>query len=357
MIPFFSAAITSLDTVYRAATGHNLSPAEKAKAIHTFRTNAAMMGIMTIAYAMMLQGDEDYQKLPDDVKDGNWLLPNPLGEGHSFIRIPVPFEVGFLFKTVPEAAVRYLAGNSTGKEVLASYGAGVIQNLPGNGLLIPQAAKPILETMTNHSFFTGRSIESMADQNVRVGLRGQNASETAKLLSNFGLDKIGLSPAKIDNIISGYTAQLGSYATSAADVALNAAQGKSVTAKNIEEMPGFKAFMTNPNISKAAGDFYKLQHEAVEAVTEYNRLKKSGDREGLTSFLEDERNKKLVMSEPALRKIQTQMTTIQNQVKLIKNNEKLDPEVRRERVNKLMSMYDQISKQMSRVLASTKLEK
>jgi hypothetical protein len=357
MIPFFSAAITSLDTVYRAATGYNLNPKEKAEAMRVFRTNAAMMSIMAIAYAMMLQGDEDYQKLPDDVKDGNWLLPNPMGEGHSFIRIPVPFEVGFLFKTVPEAAVRALAGNSTGKEVLASYGAGLIQNLPGNGLLIPQAAKPILETMTNHSFFTGRSIESMGDQNVRVGLRGQNASETAKLLSNLGLDKINLSPAKIDNIISGYTAQLGSYATSAADVALNAAQGKSVAAKNIEELPGFKAFMTNPNISKAAGDFYKLQHEAVEAVTEFNRLKKSGDREGLTSFLEDERNKKLVMSEPALRKIQTQMTTIQNQVKLIKNNEKLDPEIRRERVNKLMGMYDQISKQMGKVLAATKLER
>lgn len=357
MIPFFSAAITSLDTVYRAATGYGLNPAEKAKAQKMFYSRAAMMTIMTMAYAMLLQGDEDYQKLPDDVKDGNWLMPNPMGGGHSFIRIPVPFEVGFLFKTVPEAAIRYLAGNSTGKEVLASYGAGVVQNLPGNGLIIPQAAKPILETMTNHSFFTGRSIESMSDQNLPVSKRGQNASEVAKILSNLGLDKINLSPAKIDNIIQGYTAQLGTFAVNAADAAVVAAEGKSMMGRNIEQMPGFKTFMTNPNTSKAVGDFYKLQHEAVEVVHEFNNLKKSGNREEVMSYLADERNKKLIMAEPALRKIQTQLTNISNQVKLIKNNEKLDPEVRLQRVNALMSTYDKVAKQMNVVLRASNLDK
>lgn len=357
MIPFFSAAVTSLDTVYRAATGYGLNPAEKAQAQRMFYSRAAMMSIMTVAYAMLLQGDEDYQKLPDDVKDGNWLMPNPLGEGRSFIRIPVPFEVGFLFKTVPEAAVRYLAGNSTGKEVLASYGAGVVHNLPGNGLIIPQLAKPILETMTNHSFFTGRSIESMSDQNLPVGKRGQNASEVAKLLSNMGLDNFKLSPVKIDNIIQGYTAQLGTFAVNAADAALIAAEGKSVMAKNIEQMPGFKTFMTNPNTSKAVGDFYKLQNEAKEVVRAFNDLKKSGDREEVMGYLADERNKKLIMAEPALRKIQTQLSAISNQAKLIKNNEKIDPEVRLQRVNELMVTYDKVAQQMNQVLRATQLDR
>jgi len=357
MIPFFSASITSLDTVYRAATGHNLNPAEKAEAIRIFRTRALAMTAMSIVYAMAMQGDPDYQKLPDDTKDGNWLMPNPLGEGHSFIRVPVPFEVGFLFKTIPEAAIRYMAGNNIGKEVLASYLSGVIQNSPGNGLPIPQAAKPILETMTNYSFFTGRTIESMSDQNVRVGLRGQNASEMAKILSNFGLDEINLSPAKIDNIIQGYTAQLGTFGTNAVDAMLMAAEGKTGASKNIEEMPGFKTFMTNPNVSKAVGDFYKIQHEAVEAVTEFNRAKSTGDKEGMLSFLADERNKQLLVSEPALRKLGTQLATIHKQAQMVKNNEGLDPEVRRERVNRLMTTYDKVAQQMNKVLIATKLER
>jgi hypothetical protein len=345
-----------LDTVYRAATGHNLNPKEKAEAIKLFRTRALAMTAMTMAYAMMMQSDPDYQKLPDDVKDSNWLMPNPLGEGHSFIKVPVPFEVGFLFKTIPEAAIRYMSDNSTGKEVLASYASGVMQNLPGNGVPIPQAAKPILETITNHSFFTGRPIESMSDQNLRVGLRGQNASETAKVLSNLGLDKIGLSPAKIDNIIQGYTAQLGTFAANGTDAMLMAAEGKEGPARNIEEMPGFKTFMTNPNVSKAVGEFYTLQREAVEATTEFNKLKSTGDREGMMAFLEDERNKKLIMGEPALRKIGTQLATIHKQAQMIRNNQALDPEVRRQRYNQMMDTYDKVSRQMNKVLEATKLE-
>ena len=284
-------------------------------------------------------------------------MPNPMGNGHSFIKVPVPFEVGFLFKTIPEAVVRYMNGNSTGKEVLASYGSGVMQNLPGNGVIIPQIAKPALETVTNHSFFTGRSIESMSDQNLPVSKRGQNASETSKILSNLGLDKIGLSPAKIDNIIQGYTAQLGAYAVNAADAMVLAAEGKTPASKNIEEMPGFKSIMTNPNISKAVGEFYQLQHEAVEANTEFNKLKSTGDREGMIGFLADERNKKLIMAEPALRKIQTQLANIQKQAQLIKNNEKIDPDVRMQRYNQMMTMYDKVAQQMNKVLAATKLEK
>jgi len=186
MIPFFSAAITSLDTMYRAATGYGLNPAEKKKAQELFRKRAAMMVVLSTAYAMMLQDDDDYKKLPDNVKDNNWLFPNPFGGGHSFIKIPVPFEVGFLFKTIPEAGVRYMAGTSTGKEVLASYALGLQRNLPGEGVLIPQAAKPALEAITNYSFFTGRPIEGMSDQGLPVAMRGPNASEVAKLMSKYG---------------------------------------------------------------------------------------------------------------------------------------------------------------------------
>lgn len=355
MIPFFSAAITSLDTLYRASTGYNLNPEEKAKAKQMFRSRATTMAVMAMVYAMMLQDDEEYKKLPDEVKDANWLLPNPLGDGKSFIKIPVPFEVGFLFKTIPETVVRYLAGNSTGADVLKSYRAGILQNLPGNGIPIPQAGKPILEHMTNYSFFTGRSLESSADQGLPVHMRGSNASETAKSLSKAGLDKLGLSPVELDNYIQGYTAQLGTFATSLADVLINTAEGKSTAAKNIEQLPGFRAFMTNPNVSKAVGDFYTLQREAVEVVHELNQLKKYNRRDELKEFLADDRNKKLIAIEPTLRRIQTQMATLRTQAKIIEDNQALEPEVRRARVNMFMDKYHEVAKQYEKVVKAAKL--
>lgn len=358
MIPFFSATIVSLDTLYRAATGYGLNPQEKAEVQRIFYSRALMMALLSTAYAMMLQDDEDYKKLPDNVKDNNWLMPNPFDpEGRTFIKIAIPYEVGFLFKTVPEIAVRYMADTSTGKEVLASFGSGIKRNLPGEGVLIPQGVKPALEAITNYSFFTGRSIEGMSDQGLPVAQRGPNASEISKLLSSYGLDKIGLSPAKLDYLIQGYTAELGTFTTGIASAAVNAATGKEPPAKNLEQQPFFRAFLTNPNTSKAASDFYEISSTAQETVNAFNRAKKEGRVEAIQEIMSDEERKKLLAVAPSLRKIQDQMANVRRQINVIRNNEKLDPEVRRDRINELMLTYDKIARQGYKVLEAAGIER
>jgi hypothetical protein len=357
MIPFFSATIVSLDTLYRAATGYGLNPKEKAEAQRIFYSRALMMAALSTVYAMMLQDDEDYKKLPDNVKDNNWLLPSPIGDERSFIKISIPYEVGFLFKTLPEAFVRYMADTSTGKETLASVALGIKRNLPGEGILIPQAFKPALESVTNYSFFTGRPIEGMSDKGLPVEYRGPHASELAKTLSSFGLNKIELSPAKIDALIQGYFAELGTFSTGLASSAINAATGKEPPAKNLEQMPFFKAFLTNSNTSKAATDYYEISNNAQEAVNAFNRMKKEGRIEEAKEFVSKEENKKLMAAAPSLRKIQDQMSTIRTQINVIERNEKIDPETRRQRINQLMTTYDKVARQGYKVLEAAGIER
>ena len=357
MIPFLSASVNSLDTVYRAATGYGLPPAEKKAAQMLFVKRAVMMSLMATAYAMLYQGDEDYKKLPDYTKDNNFLMPNPFGDGHTFIKVPVPFEVGFLFKTIPEATVRYMAGNSTGKEVLASYLSGVTNTIPGNAVPLPQAFKPAFEVITNHSFFTHRPIESVGEQNLPTAMRGARASEVAKQLSSLGLDKVGLSPAKIDYLIQGYTAELGAFSMNMASSAVDLATGKERTAKNIEEMPFFKSFMTNPKASKAIADFYDLAHTAQETVNEFNQYKKFGEGEKIKELMANEENRKLIAAAPALRGIQSQMTNLRTQMKLIDQNQNMPPEARRERLNQLQTVYENLAMQGDKLATAMKLER
>ena len=360
MIPFVSAQITSLDSVYRAMFAKHLSGAEKAEAQRSFRNAAMVMTMTTFAYAMMYSGDDDYDKVPDIVKDNNWLIPNPMEQG-SFIKIPIPFEVGYLFKAIPEVGVRYMKGDSTGKEVLASLKAGFLNNVPGGGLtpwnFTPQAFRPILETMSNYSNFTGRPIESMSDQGNPVAFRGDRASELAKQLSGLGLDKLNLSPAKIDYLIQAYTAELGTFASSTASYALNTAEGKPIVAKNISEYPGLSGFMTNPNSSKAVADFYDLDHKASELYTEFNNLKKTGQGQQAKDMLSDEQNKKLIESAPTLRRIQTQMTKINSAINVTKEASGLTPEERRDRINKLEKQLDMVSRQGYQVAKSVGLDR
>jgi hypothetical protein len=350
MVPFLSASITSLDTVYRAATGYGLPPAEKAAAQKLFKQRAFMMAAMCTAYAMLMQNDDDYKKLPDYVKDNNWLIKNPTGDG--FIKVPTPFEIGFLFKTIPEAAVRYMYGTSTGKEVLHSYWEGVTNNLPGNALPIPQLFKPALETVTNHSFYTGNTIESLGDARLPVEDRGRNASEISKKLSKSGLSSLGLSPAKIDNLIQGYMAELGTFTTSMADKAVYAAEGKTPPATNLEKDPFFKSFLTDPNADKAVSDFYQLEQNANQVAQEFTQLKAQGKAEEIQSFVKDKEKMQQIGAAPALRRIGQSMTAIKKQINFVHENQSMSPEQRRNEINRLTAQYNRVAEQGVKLASS-----
>jgi hypothetical protein len=353
-IPFFSAAINSLDTVYRAATGFGLNAKEKKEAQLMFFQRAVMMTVLSTMYAMLYQDDEEYKKLPDYVKDNHWLIPNPMSEKPPFIKIPTPFEIGFFFKTIPEGLVRYFSDTSTGKEVLASYKAGLIHNLPANGLPIPQAIKPVLENIVNYSFFTGRGIEGMSDQGLPIAQRGQRASEFAKTLSSYGLDKLGQSPAKIDNLIQGYFAELGTFSAGLASSLLFMAEGKEPPAKNIENMPFMKAFLTDRNVVKAISDFYDLDHNAKEVATYFNDLKQTGMTEDIQKLIDDPEKKAQLMASPVFRKVSTQMATIRKAINYYKvNQDSGSPDFRRDKINELTEILGRVAESGYKIAEAT----
>ena len=158
-------------------------------------------------------------------------------------------------------------------------------------------------------------------------------------------------------MIQGYFAELGTFSTGLASSAINAATGKEPPAKNLEQMPFFKAFLTNPNTSKAATDYYEISSNAQEAVNAFNRMKKEGRVEEAKEFISKEENKKLIAAAPALRKIQDQMSAIRAQMKVIERNERIDPETRRQKINELMGVYDRIARQGYKVAETAKIER
>ena len=336
LIPFLNATIVGLDTLYRAATGYGLNAEEKAAAKSAFRNRAMMMVAMSVAYAALMSDDDEYNRQPDYVKDANWLFPIIGLDGKkTFIRIPVPYEVGYLFKTLPEAAMRYIMGNSTGKEVAKSIKDGFIQNLPTGGTPIPQFAKPAWEVISNYSFYTGRPIESVGDSRLPVAERGRKASEVSKLLSKAGLDKVGMSPAKIDTLTKGYFAEFGNFFNELSDAVIAVGSGKERTEKNLENLPFFKSFMADPQADKAVSNFYEIQNTANEVANSFARKKKEGRVEELQSMIANPENRQLIVSAPALRKIGEVMTTINTKIGIIDRDQSKSPAERRKMINEL----------------------
>jgi hypothetical protein len=222
---------------------------------------------------------------------------------------------------------------------------GFLQNIPSGGIPVPQAVKPILENFTNRSFHTGFPIEGMGDQGLPISMRGERASEFSKVLSKAGLDKIGLSPANIDNIAKGYFANLGMYALDLMDQAIYKLEGKTPPARELESIPIIKRFITDPNVSKAVQDFYKLEHNARETMNEFNRYKETGNVEMIQELVNNPEKLANFGGASALRGLGKELGAINRAIRYYQDNEESGtPQERRERINELKQVKIQIAK-------------
>jgi hypothetical protein len=148
VIPFFNAQVQGLDVLYRAAIG-DMPASQRLKVQHKMKVRMLMMGVFTIAYAAMMEEDEAYENANPEERYGNWFVPTPFGT----FRVPIPFELGFVAKSIPEGIYRLVATDDKASSVLGALRKQLFASIPGD---LPIAAKVPVELMLNKSFFTGR---------------------------------------------------------------------------------------------------------------------------------------------------------------------------------------------------------
>ena len=224
-IPFFNAYIQGMDVLYRAASGKDSSSSVgRAQARKMFYSRAAIAMTLSTLYALGKGDDDDeYNEMDLRVRDGNWILPGGF-------KLPVPTELGALFKVVPERIVEYMRRQGTPEEQEAweatrtalSY---IFEQYVGRVVPIPQAAKPLLEAWTNYSFFTGRELEGIYQKQQDPSMRrASNTSELAIAIANFSRDVVGvdkISPILVDNALSGYFGSTAGLLVAMTDSLLN----------------------------------------------------------------------------------------------------------------------------------------
>ena len=218
LIPFFNAQIQSLNVLYKAMTG-NLPFNERLKIQEKLLTRGLMIAAGTLAYAAAMQDDEAYKNATPDQKYGNWFVRIPGVEEP--IRIPIPFEIGYIFKALPEALYNSMMNEHGSEEAVKAFNQILIQTIPGGTsmatmdvggfkiptlLPIPQAMKPIIETSLGKSFYTGRDILSKGEQQLLPEAQfRENTTEIAKAYGSL----VGASPVKVEEFIKGYTGTMG----------------------------------------------------------------------------------------------------------------------------------------------------
>ncbi len=323
MVPFFSAALNSLDTTYRAATGHNLNAKEAAKARADFRNATALTFTLTSIYTLMMLQDQDYLDAKGIDKDGNWLVPLPDDENgrHGFLKIPAPHEIGFLFKTLPELLIRGMMNDATTKEILTSIGEGISRNTPP---LMPMAqiVKPTVDVTRNYNALTGAPIESTGQQRLPVERRGEaSASEIAKFASDdLKAKNINLSPAKIDYLIRGYFAEWGAMGSALADSMIRTYKGEDKTPTkdwlNSKENP-MRSMFTNPISSRSKAQLYELFESSQQIVNSVTDYQKQGNVEKIKELMADPETKKQYATAAGMKAFIDKEAEFNRQIKII----------------------------------------
>ena len=276
-VPFFNARLQGLDLFYRASTG-NMNTQDSVAVRNKFWARGMTMMALSGLYWFLVSDDEEYKKQEQETKDNNWLFPG-LG-----FRIPTPFEVGFLFKTVPERIAAFAFGDDTGQDFAEAIQRGMVSTFAFNPM--PQTFKPLWEVYTDKSSFTGRSIvgEGLKDVTPKYQV-GPSTSKTAIAIGQ----TLGLSPMKVDHVIKGYTGTMGMYGIDTIDAIINQFSDTPSATKRFEQMPVIKRFALDPEARGNVTQYYQLKDSVDTVVRTMNLLEKTGEYKAYVDYVKENR--------------------------------------------------------------------
>jgi hypothetical protein len=314
-VPFLNARMQGLDVLYRASFGQMAT--QDAKAIQkSFFIRGATIMAMSMMYWALTHDEEDYMKQEQETRDNYWLIPS-LG-----IKIPIPFEVGVIFKVIPERIAEYAFGNDTGKDFADAMKRNFTNTFAFNP--IPQTILPLVEARTDHSFFTGRAILSKGLEGVAPEFQmGPNTSRMAQFFASLTSGMTALpdflrSPAMIDHIIGGYTGTFGMYAVDAVDAIVSANSDVPKASKRFEQMPVLRRFLLDPEARGNVTAYYDLKNATDEVVRTSNFLERTMNFENFADYSQD--TIKMLASADFVKSMDKDMKELNDVIGVIRNS-------------------------------------
>ncbi len=197
-VPFLNAMVQSQDRVFREAIvkrQYDGNPSGMAM--------KAFLGltIPTLILYLINKDDDDYKQIPDYEKRTNWHVK--VGDGQ-FIKIPRPYDVGFVYATMPEIFFKFLE-DEKGKE----FSDGMLWTLTQ---MYGIDGTPAMMTgwwdLVRNEKWTGAPVVPSSLSNVSA--TEQYTSNTSETFIRLG-EATGMSPIKAEHMFKAYTGYLGGY--------------------------------------------------------------------------------------------------------------------------------------------------
>ncbi len=217
------------------------------------------MTMPTLALWWKNKDKEWYKNLPAFEKYGYWHVPI----GKTVIRVPRPFEWGVLFASIPEAMAQ--AAYEKNPEHFKEVAGQSFQILTPP--VVPTAVNAPMETIFNYDTFRRRPIVSRGMEFLKPEDQTYfSTTETANKLGKL----LGVSPAKIEFLMSSYTGSLSTEILHAGEAGLRIIGGqesKGTRPSELSDLPIVGRLFLRPNTTKIFDDFYSKAEELNQAYS------------------------------------------------------------------------------------------
>ena len=271
LIPFFNAQIQGLNVLYKASTG-KMPFNDQLRIREKMLRRGAFMAVASLAYAAIMQDDEAYKNANPDQKYGNWFVRVPgLDEP---IKVPVPFEIGYIFKALPEAILNSMVNEHGGEEAVKAFKQILLQTIPGGSSYgIPQILKPAIEAGLGKSFYTGRDILSAREKELLPEEQFRaNTSELAKVIGN----TLGISPIVFEQLVSGYTGTMGLAFMQALSVGIPTGETPERAVKRLSEYPILGGAFQPNDAGGITNSVYERMNESLKVKQSFDKMVAEG---------------------------------------------------------------------------------
>jgi len=326
-----NARIQGLDKLYQAGTGRSGVFPERKMNILRFVTRAGLMVGLTGLYYAMVSDDELYENENPEVRDNYYIIPIKKADlanrepGFAF-KIPIPFEVGILFKTIPERIMDAYYKDAPSKDLRDSLVRATTSTLAINP--IPQVVLPIFETVANYDTFTGRSIipQYMLDRDPIA----QSRFGTNELARRLG-EATGISPLKLDHLMNGYLGSLGTYTLDMVDSTLRD-NDRAYPERKWFEYPFVRRFFSTAMRPGLQEQFYELDARVNGVVQSMNTLRKENRVDELQTYIMENQN--ILALKQGVNVLDKMMKNYRDQKNMVLRMD-IDPEEKRRIVDEL----------------------
>lgn len=352
-LPFFGARLQGIYRMERELFERKGRQSWRGERMLAYATRG-LLGLTTpslLVYLLFNRGDDDYEQLPEEVKDLYWVFPSPGGGGVNLV--PKPFETGALFGTAPVRLWEWYADRND-KKLMDAAAFMLLQTFAFEPT--PQLVKPLVDVFWRNKHWYGAPIVPRSLQDVEP--EEQYQPWTAKSMVEVG-KAFGVSPLKLEALLNGYLGTVGSYVLIAGDALVTPETSGPEPRKKLSSYPLFRRFMREQPYTRTAFEesFYEMLDEVTVTVNTARKMRREGRGDDLEYYLGESEKEQLFALGGMTNRVADAVRDINASMRAIRRDPDMSADDKRRQMDELQAEQNRLFTEALQLLETVDLEK